>query len=200
MEDQALTDAKYMILFEKKRQSPYLSRYRKQMEQPMTHAVLATKPDIEAPKTGVDAKRTLATALTGVLADSTVLMIKSQAIHWNVVGPLFQPIHAMTERHYRDLFKAIDTIAERIRALGQLAPMSFADMLAHAHLEEEQRPQNAQSMVEALIADHEAMARRFRELSDMAAGAADGATEDLSNARMAFHEEAVWMFRAMIAE
>lgn len=166
----------------------------------MTHAVLATKPDIETPKTGVEAKRALAIALTGVLADSNILMIKSQVIHWNVVGPLFQPIHDMTERHYRDLFDAIDTIAERIRALGQLAPMSFADMLTHAHLIEQNGPMDAQSMVEALIADHEAMARRFRELSARAADAADGATEDLSNARMAFHEEAVWMLRAMIAE
>lgn len=166
----------------------------------MTHAVLQITPKVEQPDTGLEAKRLLATELTGVLADSFVLMIKSQSYHWNVVGPMFQPIHELTEKHYRDLFEAIDTIAERVRALGHVAPLSFTDMITHAALDEETEQRAAGAMVARLIADHESLARRFRDLSSTAAGAGDGATEDLSNARMAFHEETAWMLRAIVAE
>lgn len=166
----------------------------------MGYAVLSTKTDIEAPETGVESKRLLSTMLTGVLADSFVLMIKSQSYHWNVVGPLFKPIHDITEDHYRNMFAAIDKIAERIRALGQVAPLGMVDMFAHAELNEETRTRSAQEMVSRLIDDHETLARRCRELAATAAGAADGVSEDLANDRMAFHEEAVWMLRAMIAE
>lgn len=166
----------------------------------MAYAVLNTKTDIESPATGVESKRLISNALTGVLADSFVLMIKSQSYHWNVVGPLFQPIHEMTEAQYRDLFEAIDVLAERIRALGQVAPLSFTDMIVHAELDEETEQRSAAQMIGRLVADHETLARRFRALGVAASDAGDGATEDLANSRMAFHEKAAWMLRAVIAE
>ncbi|WP_256372892.1 ferritin-like domain-containing protein [Breoghania sp. L-A4] len=60
--------------------------------------------------------------LSGILAATYRLTIKSHIYHWNVVGPLFKPLHELTEEHYNTLFAATDTIAERIRALGHLAP------------------------------------------------------------------------------
>ena len=126
-----------------------------------------------------------------------MLFVKTQGYHWNVVGPLFQPLHEMTEKQYRDLFEAIDVIAERIRALGQIAPFSTADMISHASLNEEDTARSAEGMVEQLISDNEAIARRLRETAALAAKYGDGATEDLMNARMAKHEEAIWMLRAI---
>jgi len=166
----------------------------------MANTVLSVKPETQQPETGVDGKARIANALTGVLADSFVLMIKTQVYHWNVVGPLFQPIHELTEKHYNDLFAAIDTLAERMRALGHLAPVSLTDMIAHAAIEEETRNRSAGDMVDQLIADHEELTRRTRELAQLAADGKDGATEDLANARMAFHEEAIWMLRAISAD
>lgn len=166
----------------------------------VTYAVLTKKPVAQEPETGVESRRLLATSLTGVLADSFVLMIKTQSYHWNVVGPLFQPLHEMTEAQYRDVFEAIDEIAERIRALGEVAPLSFTDLISHASLAEETRAKTAASMVAQLVSDHEALARRFRDLGAEAAGAGDGVTEDLANSRMAFHEKTAWMLRSVIAE
>ncbi|WP_082688602.1 Dps family protein [Ruegeria marisrubri] len=135
--------------------------------------------------------------LTEVLCDSVLLMIKTQGYHWNVVGPLFVPIHEMTERLYRDLFEAIDALAERIRALGQIAPLSVTDMISQAHLTEEETIRDAHGMIEQLIHDNESLARRLRETAALASRHGDGATEDLMNARMAKHEEAVWMLKAI---
>lgn len=166
----------------------------------MAQTALDIKPQIETTHTGIEANRRIGDALTGVLADSYVLMVKTQSCHWNVVGPLFQPIHDMTEAQYRALFEAIDDIAERIRALGLIAPLAFSDMLAHASLDEERAERTAAGMVERLAKDHEALVRRLREVAKMAAAADDGATEDLMNARMADHEKTAWMLRAVIAD
>ncbi|MEO1492011.1 MAG: DNA starvation/stationary phase protection protein [Pseudomonadota bacterium] len=165
----------------------------------MTHAVLTATPDREMPETGIENRTKVANGLTGVLADSYVLMVKTQGYHWNIVGPLFQPIHELTEKHYNDLFEAIDIMAERVRALGDVAPMSFTDMLSHAALSEEEAKRSGDFMVRQLISDHETLTRRMRDLAELASESRDGATEDLANSRMAFHEEAVWMLRAIVA-
>ncbi len=95
----------------------------------MPAAVLQPTTDIESVDTGLnkDHRRKLAGHLSRVLGDSMLLMIKTQVYHWNVVGPLFKPIHDLTEEQYNDLFAATDEIAERIRALGFPAPVSFTE-------------------------------------------------------------------------
>ena len=163
----------------------------------MTQQALRIEPQAETPETGLSAETSIANALGGVLGDSLVLFVKTQGYHWNVVGPLFQPLHEMTERQYRDLFEAIDAIAERIRALGQIAPFSISDMISHARLNEEDTARSAEGMIEQLISDNEAVVRRLRETAALAAEHGDGATEDMMNARMAQHEEAIWMLRAI---
>jgi starvation-inducible DNA-binding protein len=129
-----------------------------------------------------------------------VLMIKTQGYHWNVVGPLFKPIHELTEDQYGKLFEAIDVIAERIRALGHIAPVAFTDVLSHAELHEEDKARSARGMVAQLIADNETLVRRLRETAEIASEAGDGATEDLMNSRMAEHEKAIWMLRSIAAD
>ena len=59
-----------------------------------------------------------------VLADTYTLLVKTHVYHWNVVGPIFLPLHELTEKQYQNLFEAADTIAERIRALGHPTPLS----------------------------------------------------------------------------
>lgn len=163
----------------------------------MTQHALKTVPSASAPRTGIEKDTQIAGALTGVLGDSLVLFIKTQGYHWNVKGPLFQPLHEMTERLYRDLFEAIDEIAERIRALGEIAPLSMADTISHTQLNEEDTLRSAQGMIEQLISDNESLVRRMRETAALAAENKDGATEDLMNARMYSHEKAIWMLRSI---
>jgi starvation-inducible DNA-binding protein len=83
-------------------------------------------------KTGLDAlaRRKLAALITECLADTMVLMLKSQVFHWNVVGPIFFDLHKLTEEHYKNMFEAADELAERVRALGSLIPL---DAFGRAH-------------------------------------------------------------------
>jgi len=93
----------------------------------MTHAlnVVAEPQDISS---GVREPETVASGLADVLADTYMLTYKTHAFHWNVEGPLFYSVHNLTEGQYEDMFAAADALAERIRAIGQLAPMTMADI------------------------------------------------------------------------
>lgn len=136
--------------------------------------------------------------LTEVLADTYTLLFKTHVYHWNVVGPLFVPIHELTESHYKNLFAAADEIAERIRGLGHLAPISLAGLVSKAVVEEEDDARlTAEEMVEELARDHEKMVKRLRQAAIDADEVDDLVTADLLTERLAFHEKAIWMLRAI---
>lgn len=164
----------------------------------MTNPTLTMKADVENPDTGLDNRKRLANCLCGLLADTYLLLVKTQGYHWNVVGPLFVSLHRLTEEQYTNLFEAVDDLAERIRALGYPAPSSITEMIAMAEIEEDTGNPSAERMIKTLVADHERLVRRLREATSAAEGEHDVVTADLLTARMRFHEQAVWMLRAVI--
>ena len=164
----------------------------------MPTTVLDVRPTVEHPEIDLEQRKRLVANLLGVLADSHVLMVKTQGYHWNVVGPLFVSLHQLTEQHYRNLFGAIDEIAERIRALGYPAPGSMADMIAHSALSEESGHPTAEEKVQNLMRDHETVARRLRDAVAAAGDLRDAATAEIMTQRLRFHEKAIWMLRAIV--
>ena len=172
----------------------------------MTHTTAAITPSATTNRpshleTGLsDAERQkLAKLLSQVLADTYVLTIKTHVYHWNVVGPQFLPLHTLLDDHYNDLFKAADVVAERIRALGHFTPNSIQAMLPSSSVEEEQKSRSADGMIKQLVHDHEQIARRMRETAAVSEKLDDFVTTDMLAKRLAFHEKAIWMLRAIIA-
>lgn len=165
----------------------------------MSSSVLQMKTDVEHPETGLENRKRLAGNLTGLLADTYLLLVKTQGYHWNVVGPLFVSLHRLTEEQYRNLFEAVDDMAERIRALGHPAPSSITEMIALTRIAEDTGNASAEEMVANLVADHERIVRRLREAAIMAEEQHDMVTAGMLTDRMGFHEQAVWMLRAVIA-
>ena len=150
--------------------------------------------------TGVRDTRAVADGLTNILADTYRLVFKTHAYHWNVTGPLFFSVHNLTEQQYENMFKAADALAERIRALGEVAPMSLSTVTGNSVISDKGERMSAREMVIDLANDHERIAHRLHDLIDVAADHRDPVTEDLATARAAFHEEATWMLRATAAE
>jgi len=165
----------------------------------MTTKALEQKPSVEEFNTGVVDRSAVASALARSLADTYVLIVKTHAYHWNVVGPHFYSIHKLTEEQYEDMFAAADEMAERIRALGEIAPMNFKAMARLAAIDETETPGTAADMVEDLARDHEQLARNLHDLIRVAEEARDQVTADLATERSAFHEKTVWMLRAVLA-
>lgn len=174
------------------------------MAQGATPGQTGGKSSVAPVKTGIEStdRQALAQAVGKALAETYVLYTKTQAIHWNVVGPMFYSLHKLTEEQYEDLAEAVDDLAERIRALGAPAPGCFEEFLELSDIEEAPRSQGrtAEQAVQMLCADHETAARTFREATRLADEMDDVVTADLLTDRMAQHEKAAWMLRALVQE
>lgn len=165
----------------------------------MSNSALNAKPKNAPFDTGIEnsATKVIAEKLSDALADSFSLYLKTLGVHWNIVGPSFYGLHKLTEAQYQDLATAIDAIAERIRALGQLAPAAFGDYANRSVVESQTTVSTADAMIKALITDNEAIARRLREAVSIADEADDVFTADMLTARIGQHEQNVWMLRAV---
>ena len=143
-------------------------------------------------------RKNLAHGLSKVLADSYLLYIKTHAFHWNVKGPMFNTLHLMFEEQYNDLFAAVDEIAERIRALGYLAPGSYKSFSELSSITESEQELSANDMIKELLKGQETLIRTLRELISIADQAKDEATTDLATVRMKQHEKTAWMLRSLL--
>ncbi|MFM9088091.1 MAG: Dps family protein [Cyanobium sp.] len=140
----------------------------------------------------------IAEGLGRVLADSTVLYAKTHGFHWNVTGPMFNTLHLMFMEKYTELWTALDEIAERIRALGHLAPFGGSTTSGLASIPEAQGVPAAMAMVRELVEGHEAVARTIRGVFAVADGAGDQPTADLLTQRLQIHEKTAWMLRSLL--
>lgn len=141
----------------------------------------------------------LASELSETLANTYLLYLKTQNFHWNVVGPMFYSVHRLTEAQYTDMGKAIDTIAERIRAIGFPAPGSFEQFKSIAKVEEESGHPSTEVMIRQLAEDNELCSRLLRKGVEEAEKVDDVKTADLLTERIGQHEENTWMLRALIS-
>ena len=145
------------------------------------------------------AERTdVAHELTKVLADSFAVYLKTHGYHWNVRGPEFFTYHNLLEQQYTDMWNALDDIAERIRALGVIAPQGYATFANLTSIKDGDPEKDAPAMLKELKKDHETLIATARAGIDVADEASDEATVDLLTQRLAAHEKFAWMLRSTL--
>ena len=138
----------------------------------------------------------VANGVANLLADSYSLYLKTHNFHWNVTGPMFNSLHLMFEAQYTELALAVDLIAERIRALGFIAPGTYAEFAKLSKIKEHIGDINAEQMIKHLITAHEVVIKTARAILSDAEKANDEVTLDLITQRLQVHEKTVWMLRA----
>ena len=143
-------------------------------------------------------REAIAEVLSQVLADTYALYMKTHGYHWNVEGPQFSAYHTMFETQYRELWTALDEIAERIRSLGVYAPAAQA-IYSRTDIKPDNGVPNADLMIANLVADTETVVRAARAALQLAADKGDDATADLMTQRVAIGEKNAWMLRSHIA-
>ena len=150
---------------------------------------------------GAEDRAALAEVLSHLLADTYTLYLTTHNFHWNVTGRMFNSLHTMFELQYNALWSAVDTIAERMRSLGHVAPGSYAQFGALSSLADApSTPPSALHMVRILVEGHELVARTARQVFAVADGACDEPTADLATQRLTFHEQAAWMLRSLLQD
>jgi len=145
-----------------------------------------------------DKRIAIAKGLSHLLADTYTLYLKTHNFHWNVKGPMFNSLHLMFETQYTELALAVDLIAERIRALGEVAPGSYSAFARLSIIKEAEDTPEAMEMVRILAEDQLAVVRTARSVFPLADAAHDEPTADLLTQRMQVHEKTAWMLRATL--
>jgi starvation-inducible DNA-binding protein len=168
-------------------------------------AVAAAPADVMAPMidigiSGGDRKR-IAEGLSHYLADAYSLYLKTHNFHWNVTGPMFNSLHLMFQTQYTEQWNALDEVAERIRALGFVAPGSYEEFARlSSHAEEPKLADHTQwrEMVRQLVVGNETLCRTGRKVLGTADKAGDDPTVDLMTRRLEIHEKYAWMLRSLL--
>ena len=144
-------------------------------------------------------RRDIAQSLCRVMADTDTLYFKTHAFHWDVEGPKFHGLHNLFESQYREMWNAIDSIAERIRALGNVAPGSYAQLMRLSTVREQTEVPSADAMMGELTDGHEIVMATIRTVLVTAQDAWDEATVGILAARLEVHDKAAWMLSTQAA-
>jgi starvation-inducible DNA-binding protein len=137
--------------------------------------------------------------LSRLLADTYTLYLKTLNYHWNVTGPMFHTLHLMFETQYNELALAVDLIAERIRALGALAPASYREFARYSTIDEEDDRPDATEMIRRLVAGQDAVIRTAKSIFAAVEMEHDEPTADVLTQRIQAHEKSAWMLRSLLA-
>jgi len=140
----------------------------------------------------------IAGELSKLLADSYTLYLMTHNFHWNVTGPLFNTLHTMFMTQYTEEWNALDSIAERIRALGHHAPGTYREYAKLSSIAEPTTVPDAMEMVRLLVRGNESVAKTARAAFEKADGANDQPSADLLTQRLDIHEKNAWMLRSLL--
>jgi starvation-inducible DNA-binding protein len=118
--------------------------------------------------------------LVQVQADSMSLRDLYKKSHWQVTGPTFYQLHLLFDKHFEEQVELVDTLAERIQALGGISVAMAADV---AEMTKVPRPpkgrEEAPVMISRLLEAHELILKQARDYAKKAADAGDDGTNDV---------------------
>lgn len=138
--------------------------------------------EIVARPHGLDNKvaKTSVTALNQVLADTICLRDMYKKHHWQVVGPTFNQLHLMFDKHFEGQAALVDVIAERIQVLGGISLAMAADIAEETKIPRPPRGREpAAVQLSRLIDAHTLIIKEARALAEKASDAGDSGTDDL---------------------
>lgn len=146
----------------------------------------------------VDNDKKVAHELSKVLADTFILYQKTHGYHWNVRGPSFRSLHLLFEEQYNEIWTSVDDIAERIRALGAIAPQGTGALGNLTSIKDGDPTGTAEEFLKDLRSGHETVIATLKNLVEVAEEAGDVSTADLATARLTAHEKHLWMIKATL--
>ena len=159
---------------------------------------MATTQEIET-RIDIPAKtrEQVITMLNQQLADTFDLYSQTKQAHWNVKGPEFFQLHKLFDKLAEGVLEAIDTIAERVTALGGVA-MGTAHMAAQSSRLPEFPGKTIQAMacVEVLAVRYASLAETTRSAINIAGERQDETTANLLQEISAMLDKDLWLLEA----
>jgi starvation-inducible DNA-binding protein len=142
----------------------------------------------------------LRAALLKALADTTLLYFKSHSFHWNIVGPSFPQYHEFLNEFYEEVYGAIDTLAEHIRALDDTAPYSLSQLISISSIAEETSVKPvAIEMFRTLMSDNQMTIISLMQAYQKADAQTELGVSNFLQDRIAAHQKHGWMLKAILS-
>jgi starvation-inducible DNA-binding protein len=126
---------------------------------------------------------------------------KAASYHWNVEGKDFAEMHDFFGDLYTEIYSAIDSLAEEIRALDQYAPISLMELYNYKTIAEDSvKPTNAKAMLMNLGVANVQMIEALNKLFTDAVAANEQGFADFVAGRLDKHKKHGWMIRSFLKD
>ena len=139
------------------------------------------------------ATKNIAGAMNAILADVFALYIKTKNFHWHLSGPHFRDYHLLFDEQADQIFAMTDSIAERVRKLGESTIRSIGQIAGEKRiLDNDAEYVEPEDMIEELMEDNKALTGRLREAHNVCEEGRDVATASLIEVWIDETERRVW--------
>jgi starvation-inducible DNA-binding protein len=139
----------------------------------------------------------LKTALKIVMANTYAMYFKAHGFHWNVEGKDFSQFHSFFSGIYEELFAAVDTIAEEIRALDEYAPYNMTELASITTIKESNiYGVDVSGMLADLIDANGSVIEALNSAHQLAEAENNRGLLNLIEERLDVHAKHGWMIRA----
>ena len=137
-------------------------------------------------------------ALQRETANTIILYHNYKHYHWQTFGATMRDLHLMFDEFIDVVLEDIDTLAERVRMIGQDPLFRFEEIQKHASIEQSKAPKSMRAFVE------EADRSVLKVIQGMRAGAKaaeendDPGSNDLFSGMVRHYEKQEWFFRDIL--
>ncbi|WHY86140.1 DNA starvation/stationary phase protection protein [Neobacillus novalis] len=145
-------------------------------------------------------KDVISETLNKQVANFSVLFMKTHNFHWYVKGENFFSLHIKFEELYEETALHLDTIAERMLAVGATPSATLKEQLEIASIEEAAGGESASEMVQTLADDFNTICTELTKGITAAEDNDDQPTADMFIAIRTSLEKHKWMLEAYFGE
>ena len=151
-------------------------------------AALDTPTDLDN-----EAVQAVSEVLTGLLATSYALYLKTKNFHWHVSGPHFRDYHLMLDEQAADILAATDDMAERARKIGGTTLRSIGHIAKLQQIEDNDADfVPPADMLRELMNDNKTVAAAMRKAHEVCEDHNDPATASLIEIWLDQTEKRTW--------
>lgn len=134
-------------------------------------------------------------------ATNFMLYHKTHVAHWNVTGPLFPELHiVLFQKQYKNLWKAVDTYAEKLRQLQVFTPVNMDELVGLSIIDEYTETLQAKEYIEELLGDHERFLKLLDELFKVSGVENCVGVNNFIQDRYEAHQKMAWMLRSCLKD
>jgi starvation-inducible DNA-binding protein len=134
--------------------------------------------------------------LIQVFNDNFVGYYRSHVAHVNIEGRNFYSDHKLLQKIYEDLQDQIDSIAEKIRTLGEYMPCEIQDVLNNSHISTGELWGDSDYLIDKVLGDLEHLVMEYQTLIEISEEEEHDEIANYAQDRITSLNKFIWMLKA----